>query len=160
MNNTEIQQEELKDHQIRRREVMLGLGAVASTLAFSGNTMAEMSGHDHSKHSAKYPAVLDAASNCTDKGYRCLAHCLAAWNHGNLDLAECANKVNEMIAVCGGFTMLLASNSSYVNEYAKMCSSVCKDCADECRKHDDHLECRECAEACEELIDQIKINFA
>jgi Cys-rich four helix bundle protein (predicted Tat secretion target) len=146
--------------QISRRNVLLGLGTAAATLAVSGNAMSAMPGHNHSKHSAQQPAVLDAANICTDKGTRCISHCLVAWNEGDLDLAECAKKVNEMNAVCNGFSKLLAANSNHIKDYAKICKSICKECAEECRKHDQHIECSECAEACEALIKAIDKSFA
>lgn len=149
-----------KNDGVSRRDMLLGLGAAAASLAFSDNVMAAMPGHDHSKHSAQQPAVLDATNNCTDKGTRCISHCLVAWNEGDLELAACARKVNEMNAICGGFTKLLAANSNHVQAYAKICKAVCKECAKECRKHDMHIECRECAEACETLIKVINKNFA
>jgi Cys-rich four helix bundle protein (predicted Tat secretion target) len=158
--NAEEQSLAEKDTQISRRDLLLGLGTAAAALAFSGNAMAAMPGHDHSKHSPQQPAVLDAANNCTDKGTRCISHCLVAWTEGDLDLAACAKKVNEMNAICGGFSKLLAANSNHVNDYAKICKSVCKECARECREHDQHIECRECAEACEALIKEIDKSFA
>ena len=160
MKNTVLHNTETKHSQISRRDVILGLGAAASTFALSGNAMAEMSHHDHSHHSAKRPDVLDAAAECTDKGERCIAHCFAAWKDGDLELAECASKVNETIAICGAFSTLVASNSKHAAEYSKICSTVCEECAEECRKHEDHLECRECAEACEALIKAIDKSFA
>jgi Cys-rich four helix bundle protein (predicted Tat secretion target) len=146
--------------QISRRNVLLGLGTAATSLMVSGNAMAAMPGHNHSQHSAQKPAVLDAANNCTDKGTRCISHCLVAWNEGDLELAECAKKVNEMNAICGGFSKLLAANSNHVKDYAKICKSVCEECAKECHKHDQHIECRECAEACEALIKAIDKSIA
>lgn len=160
MNDTELENINLSSNAISRREVLIGISAAASTFALNGNAFAENSDHDHSKHSSKYTSVLDASSNCTDKGHRCIAHCLAAWKDGNLDLAECAIKVNETIAVCGAFSTLLASNSMYLKNYASICRSVCEDCAEECHKHDDHLECKECGDACDELIKEIDANFA
>jgi len=157
----EHQQEQMETgHGISRRDVLLGLGAAAATMAFSENTMAAMPGHDHSKHSAQQPAVLDATNNCTDKGTRCISHCLVAWTESDLELAACAKKVNEMNAICGGFSKLLAANSNHIKAYAKICKAVCKECAKECRKHDMHIECRECAEACESLVKVINKNFA
>jgi len=149
-----------KVNQLTRRDVLLGLGAATATLAFSSNAMAAMPGHDHSKHTAQQPDVLDATNNCTDKGTRCISHCLVAWSEGDLDLAVCAKKVNEMNTICGGFAKLLAANSNHVKEYAKICKAVCKECAKECRKHDKHHECRECGEACEALIKAIDKSFA
>ena len=159
MKKLEEQQPSEVEHGISRRDVLFGLGAAAATLAISENAIAAMPGHDHSKHSAQQPAVLDATNNCTDKGTRCISHCLVAWNEGDLDLAVCAKKVNEMNAICGGFSKLLAANSNHVKDYAKICKSVCKECAKECRKHDKHHECRECAEACEALIKAIDKSF-
>ena len=145
---------------VSRRNVLFGLGAAATTLALSEGAFAAMPGHDHSKHSAAHPEVLDAVNNCTDKGTRCISHCLVAWNEGDLDLAACAKKVNEMNAICDGFSKLLAANSSHVNAYAKICKSVCKECDKECREHDQHIECKQCAEACEALVKTIDKSFA
>ena len=139
-------------HGVSRRDVLLGLSAAAATMAYSGNVAASMPGHNHSKHSAQQPKVLNAVNNCTDKGTRCISHCLVAWTESDLELAACAKKVNEMNAICGGFAKLLAANSNHVKAYAKICKSVCKECAKECRKHDQHVECRECAEACDSLV--------
>jgi len=160
METTEQQSITKNDSKISRRDILLSLGATAATLAVSGNAIAAMPGHDHSKHSAQLPAVLDAVNTCTDKGTRCISHCLVAWNEGDLELAACAKKVNEMNAICDGFSKLLATNSNHVKDYAKICKSVCKECAKECRKHDKHVECRECAKACESLVKAIEKRFS
>jgi Cys-rich four helix bundle protein (predicted Tat secretion target) len=157
MSNTESA--ENSNTNLSRRDVLMGLGAVA-TLAYAGSTLAAMPGHDHSKHSAQQPEALDAVNNCVDKGHRCISHCLVSWNEGDLELAACAKKVNEMNAICEGFSRLLAANSSHVHNYAKICKSVCTECAKECREHDQHIECRECAEACESLVKIINKKFA
>ena len=148
------------ENDISRREVLLGLGAAATTLAYSGSSMASMPGHDHSKHMPQQPKILDAVNDCTDKGTRCISHCLVAWNEGDLDLAACAKKVNEMNAICDGFSKLLAANSGHVKAYASICKSVCKECAKECRKHDEHKECKACAIACESLVKAIDKGIA
>lgn len=103
MRKVEEQKDQMQtDHGISRRDVLLGLGAAAATMAYSGNTIASMPGHDHSKHSAQQSKVLDAVNNCTDKGTRCISHCLVAWTESDLELAACAKKVNEMNAICDG----------------------------------------------------------
>ena len=119
-----------------------------------------MPGHDHSKHSAQLPDVLDATNKCLDKGQRCIAHCLVSFKEGDVTLAECASKVHEMQAICGGFSYLLAANSEYAKAYASVCAKVCKDCEDECLKHKEHIECKACAEACADLVDQIKLRLS
>ncbi len=144
---------------INRRDVLLALGAAASA-AYAGSAAAAMTGHNHSKHTTRYPAVLDAANNCLDKGQRCIAHCLVSFVEGDTTLAKCASKVHEMQAICGAFSYLLAANSVYLKEYASICTAACEDCAKECRQHDEHHECRECAEACESIVKAIGQSFA
>jgi Cys-rich four helix bundle protein (predicted Tat secretion target) len=144
---------------ISRREVLLAMG-VAATAAYTGSATAAMPGHDHSKHTAQHPDVLDATNACVDKGQRCIAHCLVSFVEGDTELAECASKVHEMQAICGAFSYLLAANSVYSKEYANICAAVCEDCAKVCREHDEHHECRDCAEACEAVVKAIKKSFA
>ena len=143
---------------ISRREMLLGVGG-AVAMAYAGKTMSAMPGHDHSKHSAQNPGLLDAVNDCLDKGQRCIAHCLVAFKEGDTALADCAAKVHEMQAICDAFSYLLASNSGYVKAYAPICEQVCKDCEKECLKHDEHIECKNCAEACAAVVDQIALTM-
>ncbi|MEN8213477.1 MAG: Csp1 family four helix bundle copper storage protein [Pseudomonadota bacterium] len=146
-------------HGISRREMLLGLGAAAS-MAYAGNAFSAMPGHDHSKHTAQLPDVLNAMNNCLDKGQRCIAHCLVAFQEGDVELADCAAKAHEMQAICGAFSYLLAANSGYIKAYAGICEQVCKDCEEECMKHKEHIECKACGDACAEAVDQIKLHLS
>ena len=118
-----------------------------------------MPGHEHSKHTAQQPDLLNAVNQCTDKGERCIAHCLVSFQEGDLELADCAAKVHEMQAICGAFSYLLAANSGYSRAYAAVCKQVCADCEKECRKHEKHIECKACADACTAVVEQIDLNF-
>lgn len=144
---------------LKRREVLLAMGA-AATAACSGTAMAAMKGHDHSKHKPQHEAVLDATNDCTDKGQRCITHCLVSFVEGDTELAECASKVHEMQAICSAFSYLLASNSSYAKDYAGICVAVCEDCEKVCREHEQHFECRDCADACQAVVKAIKKSMA
>ena len=144
---------------ISRRQILLGVGA-AATVAYAGAASSAMEGHDHSKHSAQEPDLLDATNSCLDKGQRCIAHCLVSFQEGDLELADCASKVNEMLAICDAFSYLLSSNSEYVKAYAGVCEQVCRDCEAECRKHEEHIECKACADACANVVDQIKLRLS
>jgi len=145
---------------ISRRDVLLGMGA-AATMAYAGNASAAAAKeHDHSKHSTQLTDLMDAVNNCTDKGRRCISHCMVSFTEGDTDLAECASKAHEMMAICGGFAYLVASNSSYTKEYSKVCEKVCVDCAKECNKHDQHKECKACADACDDIVDAIKLTLS
>ena len=145
---------------ISRRELLLGLGGAAAAMAYAGNAVSAMPGHDHSKHTAQLPDVLDAMNVCLDKGQRCLAHCLVAFKEGDVELADCAAKVHEMQAICGAFSYLLTANSEYIKGYAGICEQVCKDCEKECMKHKEHIECKACGDACAAVVDQIKLHLS
>ena len=149
---------EQKENSISRRDVMLGMGAAAS-LAYAGAASAAMSGHDHSKHRAQNPDVLNATNVCLDTGQRCIAHCLVSFTEDDTELAECALKVHEMQEICSAFSYLLAANSSYVKEYSAICEKGWKDCAKECRKHEKHIECKACAEACDDIVAAIELHL-
>jgi Cys-rich four helix bundle protein (predicted Tat secretion target) len=145
---------------ISRRDLLLGMGA-AATMAYTGTASAAMTAeHDHSKHSTQLTELMDAVNNCLDIGRRCIAHCMVSFTEGDTELAACASKAQEMMAVCGGFAYLVASNSSYIKEYSAICEKVCSDCAKECKKHDKHVECDACGKACDDVVDAIKLSLA
>ena len=144
---------------ISRREILQGIGAAAA-MAYAGNAVSAMPAHDHSKHTSQLPGLLDAINDCTDKGERCIAHCLTSFVEGDLALAVCASKVQEMQAICDGYSYLVAANSEYIKAYAGVCEQVCEDCEKECLKHKEHVECKACAEACANVVDQIKLTLA
>ncbi len=144
---------------ISRRDVLLGMGA-AATMAYAGSASAAAKGHDHSKHSTQLTDLMDAVNDCTDKGRRCISHCMVSFTEGDTELAACASKVQEMLSICGGFAYLVASNSSYTKEYSRVCEKVCTDCAKECRKHEKHIECEACANACDDIVDAIKLSLS
>jgi len=143
---------------ISRRDLLLGAGALGS-MVMASTAWAEGMQHDHSKHSAQQPELLDAVNTCLDKGRRCISHCLVVFKEGDTSLADCAAKVHEMYAVCDAFAYLLSANSTYNKDYAATCARVCEDCEKECRKHEKHVECRACAEACADVLASIKLAY-
>ena len=154
-----VKQKKVTDS-ISRRDVLLGMGA-AATMAYAGSASSAASKeHDHSKHSTQMPDLMDAVNGCTDKGRRCISHCMTSFVEGDTELAACASKVQEMQAVCGGFAYLVASNSSDTKEYEQICAKVCEDCAKECKKHEKHVECDACGKACDDLVDAIKLTIS
>ncbi|MES9972489.1 MAG: four-helix bundle copper-binding protein [Candidatus Thiodiazotropha sp.] len=146
---------------LSRRELLIGAGAAAALS--SGITQAaehmhhgDHASHRHEDHAPKHEDLVGAVNNCLDKGQRCISHCLVAFKEGDLTLADCAAKANEMLAICEGFSYLVTSNSGHIKAYAKICQAVCSECEDECRKHEDkHMECKACAEACAEVVEGI-----
>ena len=145
------------DVNIERRDVLIGAGVAALAMSSVASAMEHGGKHDHSKHKVQQPDLLDAVNDCIDKGQRCIAHCLVMFQEGDTSVADCAAKVHEMNAICDGFSYLLTANSSHIKEMAGLCRTVCTECAEECRKHDEHHECRACAEACEATVDALAL---
>ena len=146
---------------LSRRDLLLGAGALGTVLAGGLAFAGDQPGHRHEDHAPRHETLLNDVNACLDKGQRCIAHCLVSFREGDTTLAACAAKVHEMEAICQAYSYLLASNSSYSKEYAKVCIAACSDCEDECRKHEDkHVECKECAEACNKVVAMVKKTFA
>ena len=83
-----------------------------------------------------------------------------SFQEGDVTLADCASKVHEMLAICSAFSYLLAANSRYLKAYAVVCEQVCEDCEKECRKHEEHVQCKACADSCADVVHQIKLRLA
>lgn len=103
-----------------------------------------------SKHTKQF---ADAAAECIRTGETCLQHCLNLLAKGDTSLGECAQKVNQMLAVCRAVGTLADAGSSHLGSAASLCRDVCKDCEAACKPHvGHHPECAACAKACRNLI--------
>lgn len=146
---------------ISRRQILMGAGAIASLAACGVALAGDKPGHRHEDHAPRHPELLGAVNQCLAKGELCIAHCLVSFKEGDTTLAECAAKVHEMEAICRAYSYLLAANSGYSKEYARICVQACEDCEAECEKHaEHHVECRECGEACKKVAELAKKTFA
>ncbi len=153
-----------------RRTVLKGAGAAVAA-AFTASALAadkvghdqhdhgSHDSHDHHEHaaSAKLDALMQAAGDCAQKGELCLAHCLVLLGNGEREMAACAKSVNQTIAICRALETLAGQGSPYADKLAVMAIDVCKECEDECRKHEKkHAECKACADACAACLKQCK----
>ena len=93
--------------------------------------------------------LAQAAGTCVRDGEACLEHCLQLLATGDTSLRECAQMVNQMLAVCRAVGPIVDANGKYVRPLAQLCGDVCADCERACRKHSQQHEiCRACADAC------------
>jgi len=136
-----------------RRELLKSMVAVAATMA-AGSALAEEhshghAAHDHGGHAANpHQKLIEAAADCVVKAELCLQHCLVAMGKGETDLASCANSASQVEAVCTALQKLAAANSKHLAEFAQAAMAIFKDCEDECKKTDQHPECKACGESC------------
>jgi Cys-rich four helix bundle protein (predicted Tat secretion target) len=143
---------------LSRREVLcLAATASATATLASGVTFAASSEHDHHAHHSKNEnvALIDSAFDCIKKGQLCMDHCMELFKAGDTSVADCADSVNEMLAMCTALTQMTAYRSSHLSALAKVCMDVCLDCEKKCREHEDkHAECKACADSCVTCADE------
>lgn len=90
--------------------------------------------------------------NCIDACVECAAVCNYC---ASMDLrekevgmmAKCMQLNMECAAICTAAAQLMSLGSEHAKELCKLCAQLCKECGDECAKHD-NAHCKECAEAC------------
>lgn len=159
---------------MERREMLGGVAVLAAASLVSAGAAAQSSKsapagkdaakspaagghHEHHGASAKTELLVDAVSDCINKGEACIAHCLILLGEGDKAMAACARSVSEMIAVCEGLRKLAAQGSKRAAEVARIAMNVCLDCEKECRKHENkHAECRACAKSCADCARECK----
>lgn len=123
--------------------------------AMVGNAQAEGEEHHHHDmgghvHTANpYTALATSASDCIQKGEACLSHCLIVLGQGDKDMAECAQGVNQMLALCAALQQLANQNSKLTPRMAALAMDACNQCEEACKKHaKEHDECKVCGESC------------
>lgn len=134
---------------MNRRTLLQLTGLVLAAGAASTASSADHTRHSHHADGARHPSLVAAASDCVSRGEICLDFCLASLASGDTDLAGCAKRVNELLAVCGALRSVAAQNADSLPAIARIAHDVCQRCEEECRKHEKmHSQCRDCAEAC------------
>ena len=145
---------------LNRRDFLGTASLAAVTLASTAAMAHEHMDHDHMNHDHAdnpFAKLADTAADCIKAGYACQTHCLASFADQDFSLAECAKKVDVMLAFTTALQKVAASGSEHTAELAKICLSVCQECEKECRKHaDHHATCKACAEACVACADECK----
>lgn len=148
---------------MNRRDMLVGLGAVAITagVAAAADDKGDAGHAAHAGHgdmgAHKNQALIDASFDCVKKGDICINHCLASFAAADTSLAACAKSVIEAMAACSALATLAAQDSKNLPAFAKAAMAVCKDCEDECRKHEKkHMTCKDCADACAKCLAECK----
>jgi Cys-rich four helix bundle protein (predicted Tat secretion target) len=113
--------------------------------------------HHHGQQSAKYQALLESAADCVQKGQACSAHCNVLLGHGEKEMAACQASVNQTVAICVALQQLANLDSKHLAKLGKVAMDICKDCEDECRKHEKkHAVCKDCGDSCAACYKQCK----
>jgi Cys-rich four helix bundle protein (predicted Tat secretion target) len=135
-----------------RREIMLvgagvllvGQAAITGAAAEEGTAKAS-------------PDLARAAAECVRAGEVCLQHCLDLLATGDKTLGACAQRVNQMLAVCRAVGPLALAGGKHLAAMARICRDVCTDCEAACREHEKHhAPCKACADVCAKVIVEAK----
>jgi Domain of Unknown Function (DUF326) len=49
----------------------------------------------------------------------------------------------------GALAQVGAQNAPYLKDMAALCGKACRDCQEQCRKHEQHPPCKACGDACD-----------
>jgi Cys-rich four helix bundle protein (predicted Tat secretion target) len=142
-----------------RRNLLKGAAAVTalSGLSFLGQAYAEGEepSHAHHQHTVDQVRmrVVQHAMDCVMKGQMCSEHCIQLFKAGDTSVAECADRVQDMLASCTAMGQLASYNSPHLKDMMPVCISICEDCEKACREHaKEHAECKACADSCADCI--------
>ncbi len=136
-----------------RRDLLKGAVVATAAMATGASSSVMGSSHEHMHHGNPNTGLVDTALDCVKTGQACLDHCIDLFKMGDTSVADCADKVTEMLAMCNALSQMASYQSKHLAAVAKVCAAVCKDCKKACDKHaDKHEACKACAESCEECI--------
>ncbi len=135
---------------MNRRELLLGTAAAVAAATASSVFAGEHDAHEHHHHeaSSRNTALIEAAADCALKAQVCMQHCLVLLGQGDKSMAACAKSSSQAQAICDALQNLAAAESKHQAQLAKVAMAVCKDCQDECKKTEQHPECKACGAAC------------
>ena len=135
-----------------RRDLLKG-AVVASAAMASSTVFGSNDDHGHMHHGNPNASLVDTSLDCIKSGQACLDHCIDLFKKGDTSVANCADKVTEMLAMCNALSQMASYQSKHLGKLAKVCAEVCKDCKKACEEHaDKHKACKDCAESCEKCI--------
>ena len=85
---------------------------------------------------------------------KCVRHCISCadqcLDEDNLEkMVPCIRTDHECAEICDATAKVVAMNGSKTAAMVKTCETICRECAEECDKHE-HQHCKDCAEACRE----------
>lgn len=133
-----------------RRDLLKNVGAFAGVTA-AGSALGQ-SFVGKSKKSAD--DLTSGLAECLAWCEKCVSHCTDMVLKGETMFAETLKRSRECVAVCDAMLVLSTFDAPHKVELARLCATVCRECAAECDLHAAHSEiCRACAAACRKCAD-------
>lgn len=96
---------------------------------------------------------LNKLSNCINHCNYCADACL---DEDNLKkMVDCIRKDKVCATACAALADNLSIKNANVKNLVQYCEQVCRECAEECEKHETQ-HCKDCAKACRECEEACK----
>ncbi len=96
---------------------------------------------------------LSKLSNCINHCNHCADACL---DEDNLKkMVDCIRKDKICASACASLADILTVKNANAAGLVKYCEQVCRECAEECEKHETQ-HCKDCAKACRECEEACK----
>lgn len=100
--------------------------------------------------------LLEKLAKCVSACEYCSDACLNETDRLEM-LVECIRLNRDCADACALTIKYISRGSRFVDDMITLCETLCRECAEECEKHDtDHCKacaraCRECEEACVQM---------
>lgn len=104
--------------------------------------------HHHSGH--EHGPLIEQLLNCATACETCAAACLD--EEDVTHMAQCIEMDRDCAELCYITAKLLTRDSEFAHELLALCEKACRQCADECSKHE-HEHCKKCADQCTQCAD-------
>ena len=99
----------------------------------------------------KFQDCIDACVACAVECSHCATECLK--EEDVKMMARCIQLDMECAAVCYASAQLMSLGSNIAKELCRICAGICRECGEECSKHQDE-HCQECARLCRECAEE------
>lgn len=146
------------------RRSLIQTAATSALAALATTAVAQDKGahaHHHHHGGGMNDGLVASSVACLSTGQACLAHCLVLLGQGEKEMAECAQSVNQLLAICDALHKVAIQQGSMLKDLARVAAKTCDECEKACRKHaSKHAECKACADACADCVKQCKAAMA
>lgn len=99
----------------------------------------------------QYKRCIDACLQCAAVCNHCAVSCTRE-EHIKM-MARCIELDMQCAAICYAAAQLMSTGSNKAKDICSICAAICKDCGDECAKHQTE-HCRECAGICHSCAEE------
>ena len=118
-------------------------------------------GHTTAGH--HYQECIDACFSCSEICNACSDDMIGMEGHGKKEVGNSDGTVHSALPrlrrCCLLSAALISRNSSFAEQFCRLCAEVCDSCAETCEAHAPHhamcgdcaKECRRCADLCREM---------